>query len=90
MFWKKATTLKSDASILGTPSSGRCHYPWDDLKPCLCGCKERPVLLYTKNKLNYNSETVNNAFAVCSVCGRHTEKADIPTAINQWNKGEVK
>ena len=35
-------------------------------------------------------EPVNNAFAVCSVCGRHTEKADIPTAINQWNKGEVK
>jgi hypothetical protein len=93
MFWKKKeTTLRSEASVLslGTPNSGKCHYPWDDLKPCPCGCKERPLLLYAENRLYHDSGTIKDVFAVCSVCGRHTEKADIPTTINSWNKGEVR
>ena len=29
-------------------------------------------------------------FAVCSVCGRYTEKSDISTTINNWNNNKTK
>lgn len=30
-----------------------------------------------------------NVFAVCRVCGRHTEKADIKTTIKNWNSNNL-
>ena len=54
MFWKKrkkSSTLEKNAIIIGSAGSGKCHHPWDNLKPCPCGCKERPLLMYEKDKL---------------------------------------
>ena len=77
--------LKRNAIVFGSPGSGKCHHPWDNLKPCLCGCRENPLLMYEKNKLYYCSGKTENVFAVCSVCGRHTAQSDIVTTIRNWN-----
>lgn len=79
-----------NAIIIGSAGSGKCHHPWDDLKPCPCGCKERPLLMYEKDKLYYCGGTTENVFAICSICGRHTEKTDMITAINNWNNDKTK
>ena len=42
---EKSSLPKTNAIILGSSGSGKCHHPWDDLKPCPCGCKERPLLM---------------------------------------------
>ena len=93
MFWKKrkkSSTLEKNAIIIGSAGSGKCHHPWDNLKPCPCGCKERPLLMYEKDKLYYCGGTTENVFAICSICGRHTEKSDMVTTINNWNNDKTK
>lgn len=76
--------------VIGSAGSGKCHHPWDNLKPCPCGCKERPLLMYEKDKLYYCGGTKENVFAICNICGRHTEKSDIVTTINNWNNDKTK
>ncbi len=93
MFWKKGEknfNTRKNAIIIGSAGSGKCHHPWDDLKPCPCGCKERPLLMYEKDKLYYCGGTTENVFAICSICGRHTEKSDMVTTINNWNNDKTK
>lgn len=93
MFWKKGektSTLEKNAIIIGSAGSGKCHHPWDDLKPCPCRCKERPLLMYEKDKLYYCGGSTENVFAICSICGRHTEKSDMVTTINNWNNDKTK
>lgn len=41
---------KENVCVIGTAGSGKCHHPWDDLKPCVCGTKERPLLMHDKLK----------------------------------------
>lgn len=92
MFWKKREKIfntRKNAVIVGSAGSGKCHHPWDNLKPCPCGCKERPLLMYEKDKLYYCGGTTENVFAICSICGRHTEKSDMVTTINNWNNDKV-
>ena len=79
----------SNLLILDTCGSGKCHHPWDNLKPCSCGCNDRPLLMYEKNKLYVCGGTTESVFAICGVCGRHTENADITTTIDRWNNDEV-
>lgn len=74
---------------LGTTGSGKCHHPWDDLKSCPCGCRDKPLLMYEKDKLYFCGGPTENVFAICSTCGRHTEKSDIANTINSWNNGET-
>lgn len=93
MFWKKkekSSTPETNAIIFGSSGSGKCHHPWDNLKPCPCGCKEKPLLMCEKDKLYFCGGTTENIFAVCSVCGRCTEKSDISTTINNWNDDKTK
>ena len=93
MFWKKGEknfNTRKNAIIIGSAGSGKCHHPWDDLKPCPCGCKERPLLIYEKDKLYYCGGSTENVFAICSICGRHTEKSDMVTTINNWNNDKTK
>lgn len=93
MFWKKGEknfNTRKNAIIIGSAGSGKCHHPWDDLKPCPCGCKERPLLMYEKDKLYYCGGSTENVFAICSICGRHTEKSDMVTTINNWNNDKTK
>ena len=93
MFWKKREknfNTRKNAIIIGSAGSGKCHHPWDDLKPCPCGCKERPLLMYEKDKLYYCGGSTENVFAICSICGRHTEKSDMVTTINNWNNDKTK
>ena len=78
-------SVNANILVLGTPGSGKVYHPWDNLKPCPCGCKERPLLMYEKDKLYYCGLSNENIFAICSVCGRHTEKTELVTAINNWN-----
>lgn len=80
---------KTNTFILGSCDSGKCHHPWDNLKPCPCRCKERPLLMYEKDKLYFCGGATENIFAICSVCGRHTMKSNISTAINNWNDGKI-
>lgn len=93
MFWKKGEknfNTRKNAIIIGSAGSGKCHHPWDDLKPCPCGCKERSLLMYEKDKLYYCGGSTENVFAICSICGRHTEKSDMVTTINNWNNDKTK
>lgn len=93
MFWKKGEknfNTRKNAIIIGSAGSGKCHHPWDDLKPCPCGCKERPLLMYEKDKLYYCGGSTENVFAICSICGRHTEKSDMVTTINNRNNDKTK
>ena len=89
---KKEKLIKSEPNpfVLGSTGSGKCHHPWDNLNPCPCGCKERPLLMYEKDILYFCGGTTESVFAVCSVCGRHTEKSDISTTINNWNDDKTK
>lgn len=77
--------------VLGKSAGGRAYHPGDDLKPCSCGCKERPLLLFEEDKKIYycGAGATENVFAVCRVCGRHTEKADIKTTIKNWNNNNL-
>jgi hypothetical protein len=93
MFWKKGEknfNTRKNAIIIGSAGSGKCHHPWDNLKLCPCGCKERPLLMYEKDKLYYCGGSTENVFAICSICGRHTEKSDMVTTINNWNNDKTK
>lgn len=38
--------------------------------------------MYEKDKLYYCGGSTENVFAICSICGRHTEKSDMVTTIN--------
>lgn len=87
---EKSSLPETNAIILGSSGSGKCYHPWDNLKPCPCGCKERPLLMYKKEKLYFCGGPTENVFAVCSVCGRYTEKSDISTTINNWNNDKTK
>lgn len=60
-----------------------------NLKSCPCGCRDKPLLMYEKDKLYFCGGPTENVFAICSTCGRHTEKSDIATTINSWNNGET-
>lgn len=84
------SNLGKNIIVIGSAGSGKCHHPWDSLKPCPCGCMERPLLMYTKDELYYCGGPRENVFAICSVCGRHTEKSDIATTINNWNDDKTK
>lgn len=50
---EKSSLPEINAIILGSSGGGKCYHPWDDLKPCPCGCKERPLLMYKKEKLYF-------------------------------------
>lgn len=50
---EKSSLPKINAIILGSSGSGKCHHPWDDLKPCPCGCKERPLLMYKRKNYTF-------------------------------------
>lgn len=76
---------KVNTLVLGISGSGQSYFQLDKLKPCPCGCKERPLLMYEKDKLYYCGVSNENVFAICSVCGRSTEKTELVTAINNWN-----
>lgn len=71
--------------LLGTPGAGKGYHPWDNLKQCPCGCEERPLLMYEKEKLYVCGGITENVFAICSVCGRHTAKSELSIAIDNWN-----
>ena len=45
--------------------------------------------MYEKDKL-YCGGSTENVFAICSICGRHTEKSDMVTTINNWNNDKTK
>lgn len=60
-----------------------------NLKLCPCGCRDKPLLMYEKDKLYFCGGPTENVFAICSTCGRHTKKSDIATTINSWNNGET-
>lgn len=87
---KRHLNLKKDRIVFGVSGSGKCHHPWDELKSCPCGCEERPLLMYAKDKLYFCGGTTENIFAICNVCGRHTVKGDIAITIDKWNNDEVK
>ena len=87
---KLGFNTRKNIIVIGSAGSGKCHHPWDNLKPCPCGCKERPLLMYGKDKLYYCGGTKKNVFAICSVCGRHTDKSDVAIAINNWNNDKTK
>lgn len=87
---RKITSESENMIIIGTPGSGKCHHPWDNLKACTCGCKERPLLMYEKDELYYCGGPTENIFAICSVCGRYTKKSNILTTINNWNNNKTK
>lgn len=74
--------------VIGTPGSGKCHHPWDNLKPCVCGCKERPVLVY-KNGDAYYCGGEDTVLATCPSCGRHTDEGTLGTTIENWNHDRV-
>lgn len=75
--------------VIGSKGSGKCHHPWDCLKPCVCGCEEHPVLANEKGAL-YGCGVENNAiFAVCLSCGRHTDIGTLSTAIDNWNRDNI-
>jgi len=80
---------KENVIVFGTPNSGKVHHPQDNLKPCSCGCKERPLLMYEKDELYYCGGATDSVFAICSVCGRHTKKSNILSAIENWNNDFV-
>ena len=90
---KNAGGRAAKGIVLGKNAGGRAYHPWDDLKPCSCGCKERPLLLFEEDKKIYyygvGADATENVFAVCRVCGRHTEKADIKTTIKNWNSNNL-
>ncbi|RGN16319.1 hypothetical protein DXB69_11960 [Agathobacter rectalis] len=46
--------------------------------------------MYEKDKLYYCGGSTENVFAICSICGRHTEKSDMVTTINNWNNDKTK
>jgi len=77
-------------SSFGASGFGKCHHPWDDLNPCPCGCKERPLLMYEGDTLYYCGGPIDKIYAICSICGRHTAISNIVTVINDWNTGNIK
>lgn len=77
--------LPKNVLVLGISGSGKAHHPWDDLKPCSCDGKKKPLLMYEKNKLYYCGGPADNVFAICPSCGRHTDKSNTVTAIKNWN-----
>ena len=86
---KRASTFPENTLIIGASGSGKCHHPWDNLKPCICGCKERPLLMYNEEEVFYCGGNTDNVFAICPVCKRQTEKTYIVDAIRNWNKDNV-
>lgn len=78
---------RKNVIIIGSTGSGKCHHPWDDLKPYPCGCMKRPLLIYEKDN---SGRTTGNVFAICSACERQTEKSDITSTINNWNNDKTK
>ena len=87
----KETSISPEVNtvILGMPGSSKVHHPWDDLKPCPCGCKERPLLLYKDNKPYFYGGSTESIFALCSICGRHTGISDLLSSIGDWNNDKV-
>lgn len=71
--------------IIGDTESGITSYIVDDLQSCTCGCKERPLLMFKKNKVDHSDNSKPKFFAVCSVCGRYTRESDLSTTIDNWN-----
>lgn len=76
--------------FIGTSESGKTN-PWCmpqlNLKPCPCGCETMPFLMFEKGKVIFAGEDlyVENVFAICGMCGRHTEKSNVLTAVDNWN-----
>ena len=91
MFWKrkKSSKVEANVAVFGSPGRAKVHHPWDDLMPCPCGCKKRPLLMYEKDRLYFCGVTSENVFAICSICGRRTEKSDVSTVIDNWNIGII-
>lgn len=75
--------------VIGTASSGKCHHPWDDLKPCVCGTSKRPLLMYSKDELFYCGGPTHSVFAICSTCGLHTAQGEISDVISEWNNNHI-
>ena len=74
--------------VIGSTGSGKCHHPWDNLKPCICGCKERPLLFNIYGELYSLGESKEALYVACQRCERRTVEADISTVIEKWNKEE--
>lgn len=85
MKWKKEVESKKNVLVIGTAGSGKVHHPWDNLSPCPCGCSEKPLLMYDIDKPYYCGGSTENIFAICNICGSHTARSDISTAIDNWN-----
>ena len=71
--------------VVGSAGAGKCHHPWDSLRPCKCGCKDSPLLMYENDRLYYCGGSTDAVFAMCPVCGARTEKKDIASVIEDWN-----
>lgn len=78
-----------NAIVLGHPGGGRAHHPWDDLKPCICGSKEHPLLMYNKDTLYSCGGKTSSVFVICPLCGRHTAHDDISKVIDDWNNDNL-
>lgn len=87
LLYRRDHSLPNDnLLVIGRKGSGKCHHPWDCLKPCICGCKERPVLVNKRGDLYRCGEENTAIFAACSSCGRHTDTGTLSIAIDNWNR----
>ena len=82
--WKKTYT-KENVIVIGRAGSSKCYHPWDDLKPCTCGSKERPLLMHDKNTLYSCGDDTTSVFVICPDCERHTSRGQISNVIENWN-----
>lgn len=80
---------KENVFVIGNAGSGKCHHPWDDLKPCVCGAKERPLLMHDKNTMYSCMDNTTSVFVICHNCGRHTSLGQISNVIEDWNNDKV-
>ena len=75
--------------VIGGSGKGRVRHPWSNLKPCVCGCKEKPLILSEKDESLCCDDPAYLVSVACCICGRYTEKTDIVAAIKKWNNDEV-
>lgn len=80
----------AEVFVIGSQGSGKVSHPWDYLKPCACGCKERPLMLYNEKELYYCGGPTDVVYIKCPICGRHTEKKDNHYVIDAWNNDAIK
>ena len=80
------TDLKANILVTGTQETGKTlqiSQSLYNLKPCICECKEPPLLIY--DKLSDCYDLNGSVMAACHVCGRHTKKMELTKVIDAWN-----